>query len=54
MIVDACDLSVEVLGKSEGLTLDDATLAEIVRENPAAQDDECTPIILVRPVKEAE
>ena len=54
MIVDACDISVEVLGKSEGLKLDNQTLAEIVRDNPAGQDDECTPIILVRPVKEAE
>jgi hypothetical protein len=54
MIVDACDISVEVLGKSEGLKLSNDTLAEIVRDNPAGQDDECTPIILVRPVKEAE
>ncbi len=54
MIVDACDLSVSVLGKSSGLTLDDATLAEIMRDNPAGQGDECTPIILIRPVKEAE
>jgi hypothetical protein len=54
MIVDACDISVEVLGKSEGLKLSNETLAEIVRDNPAGQDDECTPIILVRPVKEAE
>ena len=54
MIVDACDISVSVLGKSKGLTLSDDTLAEIVRDNPAGQGDECTPIILVRPVKEAE
>ena len=54
MIVDACDLSVSVLGKSKGLTLGDDTLAEIVRDNPAGQGDECTPIILIRPVKEAE
>ena len=54
MIVDACDISVEVLGKSQGLKLDNATLAEIVRDNPAGQGDECTPIILIRPVKEAE
>lgn len=54
MIVDACDISVEVLGKSEGLKLGNDTLAEIVRDNPAGQGDECTPIILIRPVKEAE
>jgi hypothetical protein len=52
MIVDACDLSVSVLGKSKGLNLNDQTLAEIVRDNPAGQGDQCTPIILVRPVKE--
>lgn len=52
MIVDACDLSVSVLGKSDDMTLSDETLAEIVRDNPAGQGDQCTPIILVRPVKE--
>ena len=51
MIVDACDLSVAVLGKSHSLSLEDTTLAEIVRDNPAGQGDECTPIILIRPVK---
>ncbi|MBR4972278.1 MAG: F420-0--gamma-glutamyl ligase [Oscillospiraceae bacterium] len=51
MIVDACDLSVSVLGKSKSLTLDDNTLAEIVRDNPAGQGDECTPIILIRKAK---
>ncbi len=54
MIVDACDISVEVLGKSKGLTLSNDTLAEVVRDNPAGQGDECTPIILIRPVKDAE
>ena len=54
MIVDACDLSVSVLGKSKGLTLDNNTLAEIVRDNPAGQGDECTPIILIRKAKDAE
>ena len=51
MIIDACDLSVSVLGKSRDMTLADNTLAEIMRDNPAGQDDQCTPIILVRPVK---
>ena len=54
MIVDACDLSVSVLGKSKGLTLDNSTLAEVVRDNPAGQGDECTPIILIRPIREPE
>ena len=34
MLVDACDISVEVLGKSHNLSLDDAALAEIVLEDP--------------------
>ena len=54
MIIDACDLSVAVLGKSAGLELDDATLAEIMRDNPAGQADQCTPIILVRRQKDAQ
>lgn len=54
MIVDACDLTVDVLGKSDTLTMDNATLADIVRDNPACQGDQCTPIILVRPVKNAK
>ena len=54
VLVDANDIDVEVLGKSDGLTMDKETLAEIVRDNPAGQGDECTPIILIRPVKEAE
>lgn len=54
MIVDACDISVAILGKSDGVTLPDETLAEIVRDNPAGQDDQHTPIILVRPVPAAQ
>lgn len=48
MIVDACDISVAILGKSDDVTLSDETLAEIVRDNPAGQDDQHTPIILIR------
>lgn len=48
MIVDACDISVTVLGKCDALTLSKETLAEIVKDNPAGQDDQCTPVILIR------
>ncbi|MBR5768178.1 MAG: coenzyme F420-0:L-glutamate ligase [Clostridia bacterium] len=48
MIVDACDISVEVLGKSDGLTLTDETLCDIVRDNPAGQDGSRTPVVIVR------
>ena len=51
MIVDACDLTVEVLGKSDGIGYSDETLCEIVRDNPAAQDGSCTPVVLVRKQK---
>ena len=48
MIVDACDISVAILGKCDAITLPDETLAEIIRDNPAGQDDQCTPLILIR------
>ena len=48
MIVDACDISVKLLGKCDALDIDTKTLEDIMRDNPAGQDDQCTPIILVR------
>ena len=48
MIVDACDISVKMLGKCDALELDRSTLEELMRDNPAGQDDQCTPIILIR------
>ena len=54
MLVDACDISVAILGKSPSVTLKDETLAEIIRDNPAGQDDQCTPIILIRKKNEAK
>ncbi|MDF2685445.1 MAG: hypothetical protein K0S55_626 [Clostridia bacterium] len=50
MIVDACDISVAILGKSDDIKHNNEVLSEIVRDNPAGQDDQCTPIIMVRPV----
>ena len=50
MIVDACDLSVALLGKSDDITLTEDELCDIVRDNPAGQDDQCTPVILIRKV----
>ncbi len=35
------------------MTLNDAELTELIRDNPAGQSDELTPFILIRPVKEA-
>ena len=51
MIVDACDISVKLLGKCDALDIDTKTLEDIMRDNPAGQDDQCTPIILVREKK---
>ena len=48
MIVDANDLTRDILGKGGTVTLTDEQLCEIIRDNPAGQDDQCTPFILIR------
>ena len=48
MIVDANDFTRDILGKSDCVTLTDEQLCEIIRDNPAGQDDQCTPFILIR------
>ncbi len=53
--VDANDISVEILGKSKDLDArDDEKLADLIRDNPAGQDDELTPFILIRDIGDAE
>ena len=53
IIVDANDLNVEILGRAPSLSdKPDEFLAELIRDNPAGQDDELTPLILIRPVAE--
>ena len=52
MIVDANDLTRDILGKADCVELSDEQLCEIIRDNPAGQDDQCTPFILIR--KKAE
>ena len=55
VLVDANDIDVEVLGKSPDLAeVADANLAERIRDNPAGQDDELTPFILIRDIGDAE
>lgn len=55
MIIDANDISVEILGVSEDLKdTDKEYLAELVRDNPAGQDDELTPFIIIRDIKDRE
>lgn len=48
MIVDANDLGQVILGKSDDIKLSDETLVQIIRDNPAGQGQETTPIILIR------
>ncbi len=54
MIVDANDLSVDILGTSSDLDfVSKDFLADLIRDNPAGQDDEMTPFILIRDIKDA-
>ena len=55
VLVDANDIDVEVLGKSPDLSkVADLNLADRIRDNPAGQDDELTPFILIRDIGDAE
>lgn len=48
MIVDANDLGQEILGKSSDLKGRDEELKKMIKDNPAGQGKECTPLILIR------
>jgi hypothetical protein len=48
IIIDANDFTRDILGKSDDVILNDEQLCEIIRDNPAGQDDQCTPFILIR------
>lgn len=57
IIADANDISVEILAKSNDLAnKEDAYLAKLIKDNPAGQDDELTPFIIIREIgdKDAE
>ena len=49
VIVDANNVNVEVLGCSRGVPVSAADAREAVLDNPLGQNDEQTPIVLVRP-----
>jgi F420-0:gamma-glutamyl ligase-like protein len=49
MIVDANDLSVQILGTSSDNPYSKEILANIIRDNPAGQGRQQTPFILIRP-----
>lgn len=48
VIVDANDLGVEILGKSSDITYTDNELIAMIRDNPAGQSAQQTPMILAR------
>lgn len=52
MIVDANAISQDVLGKSAALQEDMQTLEGLIRDNPAGQETQMTPFILIREIKE--
>jgi len=48
IIVDSNDFGQVILGKSKDIELSDKVLREIIRDNPAGQGQQLTPIILIR------
>lgn len=54
MIVDANDIDVDILGCSGYLRGREEKLKAMISDNPAGQDDECTPFILIRNIYDAE
>jgi len=48
MVVDANDFGQEILGKSSDINLSDEELKKLIRDNPAGQERELTPLILIR------
>ena len=51
MIADANDFSVRIMGKSSLVEEDKDSLAKFVIDNPSGQDDQLTPLILIREKK---
>ena len=54
MIVDANDLDVAMLGHCSQLTQSNEELLDLIRDNPAGQDRQLTPFILIRPMAEED
>ena len=50
MLVDANDLGQEILGFSDDLKEKEAFLKEFIKDNPAGQEKELTPIILMKEI----
>lgn len=48
MIVDANDFGQVILGKADDISIEDSVLAQMIRDNPAGQSQQRTPLILIR------
>lgn len=48
MIVDSNDFGREILGKSDDISFSEKELKELIKDNPAGQGKQQTPIILIR------
>ena len=51
VLVDASDFSVQIFGRSPSLGLSDKAVLSLLKDNPAGQSDELTPLILMRPAE---
>ncbi|HEX3018182.1 MAG TPA: coenzyme F420-0:L-glutamate ligase [Caproicibacter sp.] len=52
MIVDANDLGVEILGAAKDIPYSIEELKSLIRDNPACQENECTPFVVIRKADE--
>lgn len=48
MIVDSNDFGQVILGKSKDIKFEDKILEKMIRDNPAGQGKQKTPLILIR------
>jgi hypothetical protein len=51
MIVDANDLTIEILGHGDHVSYSEEQMVALIQDNPAGQSDELTPFILIRPAE---
>lgn len=54
MIVDANDIERVILGKSDSIKAENCFLSELIRDNPAGQSKQLTPLILIREKEKEE
>ncbi len=51
-IVDASNIAIHVLGKGDQVAFEDETISKLLAGNPAGQENEQTPLIIIRKQKE--